>query len=199
MYVCMSHISCLLSPASRLLFNESCLTSPVSCLTSPVWLLLSHISCLTYPVSCFTSPVSGVQQCAQLSWIFWPQSPSLSSKFEVFLIITPEYLNRPRSSFLWDFYAKFGSKMARISGTFFCASATALLFFTLAPPRRAPPFLVRASGAVALKVAQVPSTGVHTWAQSSKTLKCLKTCMFIYGKEEGDDNSVASEWKLKHF
>ena len=49
--------------------------------------------------------------------------------------------------------------MARISGTFFCASATALLFFTLAPPRRAPPFLVRASGAVALKVAQVPSTG----------------------------------------
>ena len=33
------------------------------------------------------------------------------------------------------------------------------LFFTLAPPRRAPPFLVRASGAVALKVAQVPSTG----------------------------------------
>ena len=30
------------------------------------------------------------------------------------------------------------------------------LFFTLAPPRRAPPFLVRASGAVALKVAQVP-------------------------------------------
>ena len=32
------------------------------------------------------------------------------------------------------------------------------LFFTLAPPRRAPPFSVRASGAVALKVAQVPST-----------------------------------------
>ena len=48
--------------------------------------------------------------------------------------------------------------MARISATFFRATATAPLFFTLAPPRRAPPFLVRASGAVALKVAQVPST-----------------------------------------
>ena len=33
------------------------------------------------------------------------------------------------------------------------------LFFTLAPPRRAPPFSVRANGAVALKVAQVHSTG----------------------------------------
>ena len=32
-------------------------------------------------------------------------------------------------------------------------------FFTLAPSRRAPPFIVRASGVVALKVAQVPSTG----------------------------------------
>ena len=43
--------------------------------------------------------------------------------------------------------------MAQISTT-----ATAPLFFTLAPPQRAPPFLVRASDAVALKVAQVPST-----------------------------------------
>ena len=38
------------------------------------------------------------------------------------------------------------------------ATATAPLFFALAPPRRAPPFSVHASGAVALKVAQVPST-----------------------------------------
>ena len=52
-----------------------------------------------------------------------------------------------------DFYAKFGSKMARISAT-----ATAPLFFALAPPRRAPLFSVRASSEVALKVAQVPST-----------------------------------------
>ena len=49
--------------------------------------------------------------------------------------------------------------MAQIRATFFCATVTALLFFTFAPPRRAPPFLVRASGAVVLKVAQVPSTG----------------------------------------
>ena len=33
------------------------------------------------------------------------------------------------------------------------------LFFTFAPLRRVLPFLVRARGAVALKVAQVPSTG----------------------------------------
>ena len=39
--------------------------------------------------------------------------------------------------------------MARISATFFRATATAPLFFTLAPPRRVPPFLVRASGVVA--------------------------------------------------
>ena len=44
--------------------------------------------------------------------------------------------------------------MARISAT-----ATAPLFFYFAPTRRAPPALVRASGAVALKVAKVPSTG----------------------------------------
>ena len=48
--------------------------------------------------------------------------------------------------------------MAQISATFFRATATPPLFFTLAPPRRAPTFLVCTSGAVALKVAQVPST-----------------------------------------
>ena len=53
-----------------------------------------------------------------------------------------------------------GSKMARISANFFRATATAPLFFTIAPLRRAPTFLVRASGAVALKVAQVPSTEI---------------------------------------
>ena len=40
---------------------------------------------------------------------------------------------------------------------YFRVTATAPLFFALAPLRRAPPFSVRASGAVALKVAQVPS------------------------------------------
>ena len=48
-----------------------------------------------------------------------------------------------------------GAERARISA-FFCA--TAPLFFTLAPPQPAAPFSVCATGAVALKVAQVPST-----------------------------------------
>ena len=48
--------------------------------------------------------------------------------------------------------------MARISAFLFSRYCHRHCFFTLAPPRRAPPFLVRASGAVALKVAQVPST-----------------------------------------
>ena len=40
-------------------------------------------------------------------------------------------------------------------------------FFTLAPPPRAPPFLVRASGVEVLKVAQVPSTAIwhNIWVQ----------------------------------
>ena len=45
---------------------------------------------------------------------------------------------------------------------FFRATATVPLFFTLVPPRRAPAFLVRASGAVAL----VPSTGL-IWTTSA--------------------------------
>ena len=50
------------------------------------------------------------------------------------------------------------AEMARISATFCRATVIAPFFFTLGPPRRAPPFLVCTSGAVALKVAQVPST-----------------------------------------
>ena len=49
--------------------------------------------------------------------------------------------------------------MMRSSATFFRTTATAPLFFALAPPGRAPPFFVCASVAVALKVKQVPSTG----------------------------------------
>ena len=52
--------------------------------------------------------------------------------------------------------------MARISATFVHATATIPLFFTLAPPRHMLPFLVRVSGALALKVVQVPSTGHET-------------------------------------
>ena len=51
-------------------------------------------------------------------------------------------------------------KWHELALSFFRASATAPLFVKLAPPRRAPPFLVCASGAVALTVAQVPSTGL---------------------------------------
>ena len=47
---------------------------------------------------------------------------------------------------------KFGSKMARkwreLAPFFLRATGTAPLFLALAPPRRATPFLVRASGAV---------------------------------------------------
>ena len=52
-------------------------------------------------------------------------------------------------------------KWHELTPFYFRTTATAPLFFTLAPPRRAPPFLVRASGAVALKVAQVPSTAFY--------------------------------------
>ena len=54
-----------------------------------------------------------------------------------------------------DFHAKFGSKVAwkwrKLALFYFRATAT-VQFFSFAPPRRAPPFLVRASGAMVLKV-----------------------------------------------
>ena len=53
--------------------------------------------------------------------------------------------------------------MARISA----------ILFTLAPPRDAPPFLARGSGAVPLKMAQVPSTAVLIGLRLS-VLKFLK-------------------------
>ena len=52
-------------------------------------------------------------------------------------------------------------KWRELAPLFFRATATSPLFFTSAPPRRAPSFSVRASGAVALKVAQVPSTAAE--------------------------------------
>ena len=69
----------------------------------------------------------------------------------------PGYFYRPRSSYFYEIFmhnlVQKCAEMARISAT-----ATAPLFFKLAPPRRAPPFLVRDSGAVLLKVVYVPST-----------------------------------------
>ena len=49
-------------------------------------------------------------------------------------------------------------KWRELAPFYFRATATTLLFFALAPPLRMPPFSVHASGAVALKVVQVPST-----------------------------------------
>ena len=61
-----------------------------------------------------------------------------------------------------DFYAKFGTKMARklreLASFFSRHCHHAIFLFTLVPPRRAPSFLARTSGAVALKVTQVTST-----------------------------------------
>ena len=51
-------------------------------------------------------------------------------------------------------------KWRELSPYYSRATATAPLFFYLVSPRRALPFLVLASGVVALKVAQVPSTEV---------------------------------------
>ena len=78
-------------------------------------------------------------------------------------------------AFYLNFKANFGSKMARkwreLAPIFLRASATAPFYFTFPPPRRALPFSVRASGAVALKVAQVPSTAnVHINLHTVKKL-----------------------------
>ena len=48
--------------------------------------------------------------------------------------------------------------MVRISATFLRATATPPLFFYISATATCATFLVRASGAVALKAAQVPST-----------------------------------------
>ena len=49
-------------------------------------------------------------------------------------------------------------KWHELAPFYFRVTAYAPLFFNLAPLQRAPPFLVHASGAVALKLAHVPST-----------------------------------------
>ena len=85
-------------------------------------------------------------------YLVWPQSPSFSSNLGIF--------NLQRSRFLGKIWLE---NVAEMAPFIFRTTATAPLFFTLAPPRRAPPFTVRASGAVALKVAQVPSTGKRSY------------------------------------
>ena len=61
--------------------------------------------------------------------------------------------------FIYKIWFENGAKKRHL----FCATATAPLFFNITQPRRAPPFLVRSNIAVALKVAQVPSTGSFTF------------------------------------
>ena len=105
---------------------------------------------------------ASAQHCVNLSLsvlylIVWPQTTSVSSNLGILII--------REVAIFKDFYAKFGSKMApkwRKLVPFFRANATASLFFNLVLPQRAQPFLVYASGAVALKVAQVPSTVQYT-------------------------------------
>ena len=51
--------------------------------------------------------------------------------------------------------------MAQINTILFLQHRHRAIFLTLAIPRRLPPVLVRASGKVVLKVAQVPSTAMQ--------------------------------------
>ena len=61
-----------------------------------------------------------------------------------------------------NFCLKMARKWRELALFIFRTTATSPLFFTLVPLPRVPPFSVRASGTVALKVAQVPSTGYCT-------------------------------------
>ena len=82
----LSHISCLTSPVVCLLSQVCCLMSDLSCLTSPVSHLLSHISCLTSPVSHLTSLVIRAN-CSQ------KMSESLGKFFFGCCMFLPVFLN----------------------------------------------------------------------------------------------------------
>ena len=156
-----SHVSCLTVPVSKspvsrllshvslspLLFHVSCLTSPVSRLTPPVSCLLSLVSCLTFPVSHLPS--------------HWPAVSFSLLKFFVFVLsifnLTIQKVTF-NLNFNVTFVSKFSRKLCECVPFFLRATATAPFSFTFALPQRAPPFLVRASGTMALTVAQVPST-----------------------------------------
>ena len=187
----LSHVSFLTAPVSCLLSHVSCLTAPVSCLLShasyvmsPFSCLLCHVSCLLYPVSQILFPVSYL--LCDVSYLMCPACTTymyeyqqnykislsvtfslLKFRFVLFYIIS----NRPISghySYL-DFHETFGSEMSRIRAILFSCHCQRTIFFTFAPPFLfAPPCLVRASGKVALKVTQVPST-VYTYVQVKKT------------------------------
>ena len=63
----------------------------------------------------------------------------------------------------------FVRKWRELAPFIFRATATAPFFFTLAPPRRAPPFSVRASGAQALKVALLQTGYILRLSKFAKT------------------------------
>ena len=69
-------------------------------------------------------------------------------------------------------------KWRGIASFYFHATATAPLFFALAPPRPTPPFPVRASGAVALKVAQVHSTDYFVTKVNNATILLMMLSHF---------------------
>ena len=99
--------------------------------------------------------ISATPAAPQLCLIVMEQSPSLSYKI---LVLVFYFKSRVFSiiqevAFYYEFKSKFGSEMA----PFFARHSQRAIFFTFGPSRRAPP-LVPATGAVALKVAQVPST-----------------------------------------
>ena len=74
-----------------------------------------------------------------------------------------------------DFHAKFGSSNGAEMALFFRDTATKPSF-TFTPLQHAPPFFVYASGAVALKMTQVPGTCctyLHTKVAFSNLLTCL--------------------------
>ena len=103
---CMSHVSCLTSPVSRLLSHVSCLTSPVShllshisCLTFHVPRLLSHVSCLTVtsPVSSLLSHISclishGFRLTSSVFCLMSPFTCLLYCVLSLFLYTIPQWL-----------------------------------------------------------------------------------------------------------
>ena len=149
----MSHIYCIISPVSRLLSHVSCLMYPVSCILSHVYCLTSSvlrqlsnipslISSLLSPVSCLLTPVSCL-----LPLVSCHMSPvsRLMSPFSRFFCLMPP--------------------VSRIMSHVSCLTCPALCPTMLncfkQKQATVPPFLVRPSGAVALKMKQVPSTGKH--------------------------------------
>ena len=169
------HLSCLMSPDSRLLSHVSCLTSPVPCLLSLVSHLLSHvlgisylmspvslcpISCLLNQVTCLTSPVScllfhvpsTVPNYSMLNCFKQKQTTTYTSSITRSRRQSLVAFNLDFHANLvlkWHGYGTYGRQCFRATAPFFYYRAIATCAI----------FLVRSSGVVALKMAQVPSTG----------------------------------------